>query len=149
MSFDTAQTLLLSICAAAADDGGDAGSLAASSGLTAQDAPSLVRPVLPEGAKVWGVAATDAQVLLYVYGPAGAGCGAVIARPLDVKLVGDRLKAALVATESRFERISEETMDQGVVFTRFRSAEGRYIDVLEFPERNGTPGLVKAEFLAG
>ncbi|MBI1339841.1 hypothetical protein GC169_06480 [bacterium] len=146
-SFEVAQGLLLSICQSAAEDASTPAALAGAAGLQTAEAPDFVKRTLPADAVTWAAESTDSQVYLYAHSGA-AGCGVIIARPLS-DAAGPRLRSALTQTESRFEKTSEETLDESVLFTRFRSPAGRYVDVLEYPARGEQPGLIKAEFLRG
>jgi len=142
-----AAKLIESVCRASEGDGKGVASFAASAGLAeAAPPPANLSWALPEGAQTWAADALDGEVYVYGYGEEPLKCGAAIVRPITgvtSLLVVDQF----AALAKPFAVDSTQDMGGGVIFTRLKSADGRFIDILDYPRNGDAPGVLKVELL--
>ncbi len=141
-----AAALLDSICKPARDQMKSADKLANAGGLSLVPDATALRWALPSGADVWRVESIDSDVYLYAYGPRMTQCGVAIFRPLR-DAIAMKLGEQLTDASHGYAVESQQTLDAGVKFTRYKAAGFRYADLMEYPANGATPGLVKIELL--
>lgn len=141
-----AAAMLDAVCAPARDRLEGADKLAASAKLKAAEAPAQIRWALPEGARVWRAESLDSEVFVYAYGPKLTQCGVAIARPLGGAIAA-KLREQMADASHGYAVESEQTMQAGVRFTRFKAAGFRYADLMEYASNGEAPGLLKIELL--
>jgi hypothetical protein len=139
--------LIDSICRASEGDGKGVGAFAEAAGLAALEAaPANLAWALPEGSRTWAAESLDGAVYVYGYGEEPLKCGVSIVRPITgvtAQLVVEQFAAAA----KPFAVDSTQDMGAGVVFTRLKSADGRFIDILDYPRNGDAPGVLKVELL--
>lgn len=139
--------LIDTVCRAAEGDGKGVAAFAAAAGLAeGAPAPANLAWALPEGALSWKAESLDGEVYLYGYGEEPLKCGVSIVRPITgvtSTLVVEQFGKA----EKPFAVDSTQDMGGGVIFTRLKSADGRFIDILDYPRNGDAPGVLKVELL--
>jgi hypothetical protein len=138
-------SLIEKLCRKAEDDGADLVALAKASGLGApRDPPYDLRRALPESAQVWSAPSADGEVFLFGYGERPLSCGAAVLRPMPV--VGfDRALAQFQA--NGFKVDAAETMSGSTRSTRLKAGNGQYVDLMEYPPAESSPGVLRADLL--
>ncbi len=143
-SYEAAANLVDQVCASTSDANIAAAALRLH--LPAAEQTRSIAWALPADMKAWDVDTLDSDVFLYTYGAEQKSCGAVIARPL-AEIVRQRLQAELQKAPHSYAVDSEQTLEANVKFVRFRSANGRFLDLMEYPTAGEEPGLIKLELL--
>ena len=141
-----AGALLDQVCKPARDELRASDKLATAGGLRAAETPANLRWALPEGARVWKAQSLDSEVYVYAYGPKLTQCGVAIVRPLR-DVIALRLREQLTDAAHGYAVESEQKMQAGVRFTRFKAAGFRYADLMDYPTSGDTPGVLKVELL--
>lgn len=142
-----AATLIDTVCRAAEGDGKGVPSFAETAGLAPHGlAPTYLAWALPEGAQTWAAEALDGEVYLYGYGETPLKCGVSIVRPIP-GVTSQLVIEQLAKSAKSFAVDSTQDVGGGVIFTRLKSADGRFIDLMDYPRKGDAPGVLKVELL--
>jgi hypothetical protein len=142
-SSEAAAGVLARVCAS----GQGVAGLAASFNLPSVEVPQSIRWAVPADTRVWRVESTDSTVYLYAYGSGPEHCGALVARPLAGATAANFRTAMTQPSGGGYVVETEQARDNGGQFVRFRSAQGRFVDLQEYGATEEAPGLLKIELL--
>ncbi len=137
--------LVMSVCGR--DDGSGLVAAADARGMgEPQPPPAQLIRALPSDARTWRVPSSDGEVYLVGYDVAPMRCGAAVLYAIPGGTF-EKAQAQLMGPEHGFVVDSSQVMAGDVQWTRLRAADGQFIDVMEYPERNGLPPAVRLDYL--
>lgn len=137
--------LLVSVCGRS--DGSDLVAVADARGMGEPQAPpaDLMR-AMPGDARVWRAPASDGELFLIGYGVAPMRCGAAVLHAIPGATAA-KTQAQLMASPEGYVVDSTQVMGADVQWTRLRSRDGQFVDVMEYPAREGMPPVVRLDYL--